>query len=438
VTVGPAAGLRVLRVCSVFEPPSAVLAGHPSGIDPIGGMQNHTGALTRALDRLGIAQTVVTARPDGAPSEEPFARHGTVFRLGSPKRRPRQLYSIPAARLVPALAREAHLLHAHMGEDLAVLPIAASAARRRGIPLVLTIHCSLEHTLSPVDARTLILKLLGGRIERWGEHRASAVITLTERLRSVLVSGGVDAAKVHVIPSGVEPHLFSASELRPLPELEGPRVVFVGRLVAAKGVSTLLAAAERLRTRHAQLIYVGDGPERATLEREVRERRLQGRVHVTGYVPHDRVPAYLLTADVLVLPSLYEEMGSILIEAMEAGAPVIASRTGGIGDVVRVGENGLLVEPGDVGELSEAIDRILEDRPLANRLRLAGRSRAAGFHWDVLAGRVLDVYGSVLGCEVVVRRARDQRAEVAASAGSSPVGNESASPSTRSGPSTSR
>ncbi|MDP9296473.1 MAG: glycosyltransferase, partial [Actinomycetota bacterium] len=393
---------------------------------------------TRALDRLGVVQTVVTARPDGAPSEEPFARHGTVFRVGSPRRRPRQLYSVPAWRLVPALARDVDLVHAHIGEDLAVVPIAASAARRHGIPLVLTIHCSLEHTLRSVDVRTLMLKLLGAPIERWGEQRAAAVITLTERLRSLLVCGGLDAAKVHAIPSGVEPHLFSASGPRPLPELEGPRVVFVGRLVAAKGVSVLLAATERLRTRGAHLIYVGDGPERATLERDAREHGLEDRVHVTGFVPHDRVPSFLLSADVLVLPSLYEEMGSIQIEAMEAEVPIVASRTGGIVDVIRDGENGLLVEPGAVSQLSEAIDRVLEDRRLANRLRLAGRMWAANFHWDALAQRVLDVYGSVLGSDAVARRERDQRVEVVVSAGSSAVRSESASPSTRSGPSTRR
>jgi glycogen(starch) synthase len=432
-----AEGLRVLRLCSVFEPPGAVLARPSERSDPIGGMQNHTGALTRALDRLGVVQTVVTARPEGAPAEEPFARHGTVFRVGTPGRRPRQLYSVPASRLVPALARDADLLHAHVGEDLAVVPIAASAARRCGIPLVLTIHCSLEHTLRWVDVRTLMLKLLGAPIERWGEHRAAAVITLTERLRSLLVSGGLEAAKVRVIPSGVEPHLFSVSGPRPLRELEGPRILFVGRLVAAKGVSVLLAAVERLRTR-AHLIYVGDGPKRATLERDVRERRLEDRVHVTGYVPHDRVPSLLVSANVLVLPSLYEEMGSILIEAMEAGVPIVASRTGGIGDVVRDGENGLLVKPGAVGELSAAIDRVLEDRPLANRLRLAGRTRAAQFHWDALALRVLDVYGSVLGPDALARRELDQRVEVAANAGSPAVPSESAFPNTRSGPSTRR
>ena len=174
-------GFRVLRECSVFEPPaSSTLSG---GADPIGGMQNHTGALTRALDRIGLVQHVVTTRLPGGPAEEPFGRSATIHRVGTPIPRPRRLYSVPASRLVPALARDADLIHAHLGEDLAVLPIAATAAAQRSLPLVVTIHCSLEHTLQSVDARTALLRILGSRIERWGVRRADAVITLTERLR---------------------------------------------------------------------------------------------------------------------------------------------------------------------------------------------------------------------------------------------------------------
>ena len=199
---------------------------------------------------------------------------------------------------------------------------------------------------------------------------------------------------MHVIPSGVEPHLFSVTHERPLAQLRGPRIVFIGRLTAAKGVHTLLEAFARVGANGAHLLFVGDGPDRGALEHEIAERHLGDRVRITGFVPHDRVPQHLAHADVLVLPSAYEELGSILLEAMEAGVPVIASRTGGIPDLVEHGGNGLLLHPGAADQLAMAIDGVLADDTLAERLRTGGRRSARSHHWDELALRVLDVYAT--------------------------------------------
>jgi glycosyltransferase involved in cell wall biosynthesis len=197
---------------------------------------------------------------------------------------------------------------------------------------------------------------------------------------------------VHVIPSGVEPHLFAVAGARPLPELRGPRIVFVGRLTRAKGVETLLEAFARVRTNGAHLVYVGDGPDRARLERAIVERDLADRVRITGFVRHDEVPSHLAHADVLALPSAYEELGSILLEAMEAGVPLVASRTGGIPDLVDHGVNGLLVHPGAADQLAMAIDGVLGDEALASALRSGGRETVRSYRWDHLASRVLGVY----------------------------------------------
>jgi glycogen(starch) synthase len=98
----------------------------------------------------------------------------------------------------------------------------------------------------------------------------------------------------------------------------------------------------------------------------------------------------------LVLPSHYEELGSILIEGMQASVPLVGSRTGGIPDAIEHERNGLLFTPEDVRELSAAINRILADQFLARRLRAEGLRRARRYDWDVLSGEVLDVYLGVL------------------------------------------
>jgi glycogen synthase len=97
----------------------------------------------------------------------------------------------------------------------------------------------------------------------------------------------------------------------------------------------------------------------------------------------------------LVLPSLYEELGTVLLEAMQAGLPIVASKTGGIPEVIEDGVNGMLVPPGEPGALARAINRILADRGLACRLSEGAQERGKDYDWEVLAERVLRVYRGV-------------------------------------------
>jgi glycogen synthase len=372
------------------------MRGKGARFDPVGGMQNHTGELTRALDRQGIVQIVVTTRPPTAPNAEDFGRHARVIRLGMPIRYFRQFYSFPAAILVPRLAATVDLIHVHQGEDLAVLPIGVLAARLRRLPLVVTIHCSLRHTLSVTDPRAWVLKTIGGRIETWAAHQADAVIALTPRLAGLLQAGGLDARGIHIIPSGVNPALFKGPLVDPFAHLPRPRIAFVGRLAAQKSVHTLVKAVSRLRTLGVQVLLVGDGLQRPKLEALVHELGLEDRVHFIGFVPHEEVPAVLNHVDALVLPSVSEELGSVLLEATQSGLPIVASRTGGIPDVIRDGENGLLFTPGNAGELAGAVDRVLKEPELASRLGTEARRRAKYYDWNRLAEQVLEIYWSVM------------------------------------------
>jgi glycogen synthase len=360
--------IGVLRICSVFEPPPSALVGRGVKFDPIGGMQNHTAELTRALDRRGVLQTVLTTRPPTAPHLQRLGDHARVIRLGLPVRRFRQLYAPQAAVLAPILAARADVVHVHLGEDLAVLPVGAAAARLHRLPLVLTVHTSLRHTLALSDLRSAILKTLGGPIERWGEHSADAVLAITPRLFRLLVSDGVEADRVHLIPPGVNPSLFEGPFEDPFSGVGRPRVLFVGRLAPQKGVRALVAAAGLLEDESAQVLLVGDGPERPALQREAERLGVGGRLHFVGFLAHERLPAVMSHADLLVLPSLYEELGTVLLEAMQAGLPIVASKTGGIPDVIEDGVNGMLVPPGDPKAIALAIDRLLANRDLTRRL----------------------------------------------------------------------
>src|SRR5215210_8299170 len=291
--------IRVLRLCSVFEPPPSALGGRGVKFDPIGGMQNHTAELTRVLDRRGVVQTVLTTRPPTASPSQRLGDHARVIRLGLPVQRFRQLYGSQAAILAPILAARADVVHVHLGEDLAVLPVGAAAARLHRLPLVLTVHTSLRHTLAVRDFRSAVLKTLGGQIERWGEHSAEAVLVITPRLYRLLLSDGVEERRVHVIPPGVNPSLFEGPFEDPFSGVGKPRVLFVGRLAAQKGVRTLVAAAGLLEDPSARVLLVGDGPERKALECEAKRIGVADRLHFLGFVAHDRLPAVFAHADLL-------------------------------------------------------------------------------------------------------------------------------------------
>jgi glycosyltransferase involved in cell wall biosynthesis len=386
--------MRVLRLCSVYAPrPEDIADG---SFDPVGGMQNHTGNLTRCLDELGLTQIVVTSRMGGAAGRQRVGRSALVVRVGVRIRRLRQLWALAALPIVLARrARGPDLVHAHQGEDVATLVLADLASRVHRCPLVVTVHASVRHTLRGRTPRAVFLRAVGGLVERLVLPRAAAVIVMSRRTERMLVADGVPGARIHLIPSGFDPVLFTGPFEDPLPGVGRPRVGFVGRLASSKRPDLVVRAFERLGSA-ADLVVVGDGTERERLERLVAASPARRRIHVHRFVPHDRVPAWLAHLDVLVMPSDYEERGSILVEALASGLPVVATRVGGIPEAVADGETGLLVARGDVDALAGAVRTLLEDDALRQRFAERSRAQSADFAWPRLARRVADVYEAVV------------------------------------------
>jgi len=217
------------------------------------------------------------------------------------------------------------------------------------------------------------------------------VVALVPRTADLLRLDGVPDDRVHVLPSGFDPGIFHGGTVDAFPGMPRPRIGYVGRLAAQKRPDLLVEAFGRLRT-EAHLVVVGDGPMRAAVLAAVRSSPARDRITVTGFVPHVEVPQVLASLDLLVLPSAYEEMGSVLVEAMASGLPVVASRVGGIPAVVADGETGLLVPPGDVDALAAALDELLADPARRHRMGVAARERAGHYSWPDLAGRVAILY----------------------------------------------
>ena len=247
---------------------------------------------------------------------------------------------------------------------------------------------------------------------------AAAVVTISQANRDRIRSwfGEAAAERTVVIHCGVDPARFAppatvggAAEaaLPPAPAAERPtRLLVVASLQPQKGHRFLVEACRLLRARghDVRATFVGEGPERADLERRIAETDLGGIVSLAGAQPSDRVAEAIAAADVVIQPSVVLRSGKTegipvaLMEAMAAERPVIASRVSGIPELVVDGETGLLVEPGRPDEIAAAVERLIADRGLAARLARNGRARVLS---------AFDLHRTTAELEAVFRAAID-------------------------------
>ncbi len=251
-----------------------------------------------------------------------------------------------------------HVLHAHWW-----LPgglIGALASRITRVPLVLTTHGT--------DVEMLRQNRWASPLARFVFARAHAITCGSNYLREQLLSlGVVDASRVRVVPMPVNP-LFEIAAFR-FQTLDRT-ILTVARLTTQKSIDTLIEAIALVPT--ARLKIIGEGPARPSLEQHTRALNLQDRVEFLGALPQTELPKHYAACAAFVLPSIREGMGLVLAEALLCGAPVIATNSGGVTDMVRDGETGLLVPERDARALANAIEKILNDRALAQRLAQAG------------------------------------------------------------------
>ena len=208
-----------------------------------------------------------------------------------------------------------------------------------------------------------------------------------------------------VLPPGYSPLPAPPEDGTPFARefgLNGPFLLFVGRLASNKGLLTLVEAFAPLARRDpsATLVLVGaDGGMAELVDRRSRELGLTGRVRRLGHLTDERLLASgYREARALVLPSEYEAFGLVILEAMAQGTPVIASRVGGIPEIVEDGRTGLLTPPGATGAVAEAIGRLWDDRELARRLGEAGRTTVVPrYRWEAVAEALEHVYREVVG-----------------------------------------
>ena len=221
------------------------------------------------------------------------------------------------------------------------------------------------------DWRTEILR----KIQRWTTNRAALVITPSEYFRR-LVSGWVkNPEKVIRIYNGID---LEISNFQHLTSDTLPKVILsAGRLVPWKGFDFLIETMKDLPD--WQLIIVGDGPERKNLESRIKNLELRDRVKLTGAVPREELARLLNESGIFILNTSFESFSFQLVEAMNAGVSVIATKIGNLEEIVEDGKEGILVTPNDREEILEAVKRISEDDDFRSRIIVAAKEKAKQF-----------------------------------------------------------
>jgi len=358
--------LKVLIVTGIWPP-------------DVGGPASHAPEVASFLRARGHEVEVVTTA-DAAPAPEAYPVRWVRRSL------PPGVRHIEGVRLVRERARSADVVYttgmlgrSSLGSLLAgtpfVLKLTADPAFERARRFGLW-HGSLERFQSRPPLASLPLRLARDADVR----RAAHVLTPSAYLRELALGWGVPAARVTVLPNPAPalPELAAREELRARLGIDGPTLAFAGRLTAQKSLDVGIEAARRAGV---ALLVAGEGPDRAALER-------LGHARFLGSLPRLGVLELFRAADAALLSSSWENFPHTVVEALAVGTPVIATRSGGVAEVVRDGENGLIVDPGDVDALAEAIRRFFAEPGLAESLRANAAPSVAEYGAERVYGRL--------------------------------------------------
>jgi glycosyltransferase involved in cell wall biosynthesis len=342
-----------------------------SGIWPpdVGGPATHAPELAAFLAARGHRVEVVTTA-DAQPAPTEFAVYWVRRSL------PKGILHLRAAGEVARRAARADVVY-----TTGMFGRSGVGARAVGTPYVLKL------TADPAFERAYRRGLVGGDVDEFQElaggtvvralrlvrdlelRRAAHVFAPSAYLRELALSWGVPEPHVTVLPNPAPaaPAVRSREELRRELGLNGATLAFAGRLGPQKSLEVALEAVAA--NDGVRLLIAGEGERRAPLERRTVELGIEARVVFLGPLSRERVLELFCAADAAILSSSWENFPHTVVEALAVGTPLIATATGGVAEIVRDGDNGLLVPPGDAPALAAAVARFFGDAELRGRLR---------------------------------------------------------------------
>jgi glycosyltransferase involved in cell wall biosynthesis len=376
--------MRVMQMTQRFPP-------------AIGGVEEHVYHLSLGLSRSGHQVEVLTT---DLLRSTPFARMGsnskyypfpvTRSRVWKLFEAPHGLGIVAPSMVRQAVKRRAEIVHAHAYGYFPTFAATLGSALD-GCALVITPHSDAGR---PSWSKSLFDRVVPGLTLK----KASRVIAVTQHEAVHLTALGVDSEKVEVIPNGVDIGEFA----RPPKMRDGDEPIiglFVGRIDSdQKGLHTLVRAVALLSTSLGlQIRLVGEDWGGTEPLRSLAQRLgVSDRLTFVGKLSRAELVEEYAQAQFFVLPSIFEPFGIVLLEAMAAGLPVIASRVGGIPEIVEDGRTGLLVEPGNPGSLAEALRHLCRDEVLRKSMGRRAREHVMPYDWELIVPRILSVYAEAL------------------------------------------
>ena len=373
----------------------------------VGGISPHVYNLSFELAKQGADVCVITCDFPGAPDfEEIGGVH--VYRVDSYR------FPVPdfaswvfmmntnlkafAAEIIGSGKEGVDIIHAH---DWLVADAAIGLKHVFRRPLVATIH-STEHGRRS-GIHTKYQRLIHGT-EVWLAHEGWRVICCSNYMAShVSYVLGLPRANLDVIPNGMDLNMFlgayDSTDFRTrFAHRSEKLVLFTGRLVHEKGVLVLIDAVRKvLRTINAKFVIVGAGYLKDEIMRLVSEMGISRKVYLTGFLDDRTLRLLYRTADVCVVPSLYEPFGIVALEAMAAKTPVVVSQVGGLSEIVEHDRTGVVVYPNDSDSLAWGIVRVLRDEGYADWIRFnAFRKVSELYNWESVTKRTLRFYKRIL------------------------------------------
>jgi glycosyltransferase involved in cell wall biosynthesis len=370
----PARALQHVRILHVIN------GEHYSGAERVQDL------LAASLPALGFEVGFACVKPGRFPQARRY-REARLYELPMHSR-----FDRGCGRRLAQLVKDENysLIHAHTPRSLMV---GGQAAKLSGVPLIYHVHSPAGR-----DSTRWLRNMANVWLERRTAHRAARLIAVSPSVRRYMIEQGFLASHVSCVPNGVPRINVPPRQAPPESWTLGMTALFRPR----KGIEVLLQALAEVRQRGCDVRLRAIGPFESR-EYEAKVLQLVGRLDLaaaidwTGFVTD--IPSELGKTDALVLPSLFGEgLPMVVLEAMAAGVPVIASNVEGVPEAICDGREGLLVEPGQAGSMAAAIQDLVGGRHDYAGLSAAAQARhAAHFSTEIMAGRVAELYREVLG-----------------------------------------
>lgn len=362
-----------------------------------GGAGNATDNISKEMVKMGHHLTVLTSGYGDLPKFE--LKDGVkIYRVFSWRKgihdcgfRGAYTYLFSAAFKLLGLKKtdQFDIIHYFFSLPTGLLSLVPWTFRRT--PYIVSLRGSDVPYYDIYNSKVHLFNLALKPVNKYIWKKAKRVIALSESLKTTALKSATNQP-IGVIPNGVETELFkpNSNGRQPGKQL---RLITVSRLIKRKGIDHILKALAELRDERISFLIVGTGSYEDYLKELCSKLKLNDIVNFYGYCPREELPKLYNNADVFILPSLAESFGLVFAEAMACGLPIIGAKTGGIVDLV-LKENGILVEPGGIDEIKEAIVEMRKkSNDMMQNMGKANRRRIDMYYsWKNVAQKYLDLY----------------------------------------------